>query len=209
MALPLIIALFAGGVLVNWFANRTELSPERQPLTALSKTLGDWRQKGDPIKFDASIESVLKTTDYTMREYNLPDGRIANLYVGYYASQRTGATYHSPQNCLPGAGWVLSDPQIVVVTMADGRTLIFSSNRPHGKDRYDPMDYDMYQSKLNDLGEWSIPESLSFVNTDKSDQAPCISAQGDLMYYNFDNKDIYQVTIPYKFRQFVNNVGSF
>jgi outer membrane protein OmpA-like peptidoglycan-associated protein len=90
--------------------------------------------------------------------------------------------------------------------MADGRTLIFSSNRPHGKDKYDPNDYDMYQSKLNDLGEWSMPESLSFVNTEKSDQAPCISAQGDLMYYNFDNKDVYSITIPYKFRQFVNNV---
>ena len=27
------------------------------------------------------------------------------LYVGFYESQRTGATYHSPKNCLPGAGW--------------------------------------------------------------------------------------------------------
>ena len=125
--LPLIIALFAGGILVNWFANRTEFSPERQPLRALSKTLGDWRQKGDPIKFDASIESVLKTTDYTMREYNLPDGRIANIYVGYYASQRTGATYHSPQNCLPGAGWVMNDPQIIDIRSTNGRT--FRANR--------------------------------------------------------------------------------
>lgn len=126
-ALALIIALVAGGILVNWFANRTELSPERQPLTALSKTLGEWRQKGDPIKFEASIESVLKTTDYTMREYNLPDGRIANVYVGYYASQRTGATYHSPQNCLPGAGWVMNDPQMIDITTADGRA--FRANR--------------------------------------------------------------------------------
>jgi EpsI family protein len=27
------------------------------------------------------------------------------LYVGYYNSQRQGDTIHSPQNCLPGAGW--------------------------------------------------------------------------------------------------------
>ncbi len=90
--------------------------------------------------------------------------------------------------------------------MADGRTLIFSSNRPHGKDKYDAGDYDMYQAKLNDLGEWSMPENLGFVNTEKSDQAPCISAEGDLLYYNFDNKDIYSVTIPFRFRQFVNNI---
>ena len=27
------------------------------------------------------------------------------LYAGYYASQRHGDAIHSPQNCLPGAGW--------------------------------------------------------------------------------------------------------
>ena len=27
------------------------------------------------------------------------------LYIGYYKSQRQGATYHSPKNCLPGSGW--------------------------------------------------------------------------------------------------------
>ena len=26
--------------------------------------------------------------------------------MGYYGSQRSGATYHSPKNCLPGGGWV-------------------------------------------------------------------------------------------------------
>ena len=27
------------------------------------------------------------------------------LFIGYYESQRTGAAYHSPKNCLPGSGW--------------------------------------------------------------------------------------------------------
>jgi outer membrane protein OmpA-like peptidoglycan-associated protein len=85
--------------------------------------------------------------------------------------------------------------------MADGRTLIFSSNRPGGKGGYD-----MYQSKLNDLGEWGMPESLAFVNTDKDDQLPCISAEGDLMYYTYNNNDIYSVVIPPKLRQFMNNI---
>jgi len=125
--LPLLIVFALGGLLVNWFAYRSEFSPPRQELSGLSQTLGDWRQKGDEIKFEPEVENLLKTTDYTMREYKLADGRIANIYVGYYASQRTGATYHSPQNCLPGAGWVLSDPQTVEVTMADGRS--FRANR--------------------------------------------------------------------------------
>lgn len=85
--------------------------------------------------------------------------------------------------------------------MADGRTLIFSSNRPGGKGGFD-----MYQSKLNDLGEWTLPENLAYVNTALDDQLPCISAEGDLMYYTYNNTDIYSVMIPPKLRQFMNNI---
>ncbi|MGE3465725.1 MAG: exosortase C-terminal domain/associated protein EpsI, partial [Pyrinomonadaceae bacterium] len=76
---------------------------------------------------DITVEGVLKTSDYTMREYALPDGRIGNIYVGYYASQRGGATYHSPQNCLPGAGWVMRDPQLISIERPDGTS--FTANR--------------------------------------------------------------------------------
>lgn len=85
--------------------------------------------------------------------------------------------------------------------MADGKTLIFSSNRVGGKGGFD-----MYQSKLNVLGEWSMPVPLSYVNTSKDDQLPCISAEGDLMYYTYNNEDIYSVVIPPSLRQFRNNI---
>lgn len=85
--------------------------------------------------------------------------------------------------------------------MADGKTLIFSSIRPGGKGGYD-----MYQSKLNALDEWSMPVPLDYVNTDKDDQLPCISAEGDLMYYTYNNNDIYSVVIPPSLRQFMNNI---
>ncbi len=123
----LVVVLVVSGVAINWFANRAEVSVPRTTLAAFPSTLGDWKQKGIDIKFDAGVESVLGTTDYTMREYTAADGRIANIYVGYYASQRAGATYHSPQNCLPGAGWVMREPQFIDITTADGRT--FTANR--------------------------------------------------------------------------------
>ena len=126
-ALPLIAVLVLSGIFINWFVHRGEVQVPRKALTELSAQLGDWRQKGSEIKFDEQIVSVLRTTDYTMREYTLPDGRIANIYVGYYASQRTGATYHSPQNCLPGAGWVMRDPQYINITTSDGGT--FAANQ--------------------------------------------------------------------------------
>jgi outer membrane protein OmpA-like peptidoglycan-associated protein len=85
--------------------------------------------------------------------------------------------------------------------MADGKTLIFSSIRLGGKGGYD-----MYQSQLTDLGTWSMPVPLDFVNTAADDLSPSISAEGDLMYYTNDGKDIYSVVIPKRFRQFQNNI---
>jgi EpsI family protein len=124
---PLLLIIFAGGIAINWSVHRGEVSVPRSELVGFPDALGGWRQKGTDFKFGKDVESVLGATDYTMREYSLPDGRIANIYVGYYASQRTGATYHSPQNCLPGAGWVLGDPGSIDITASNGRT--FRANR--------------------------------------------------------------------------------
>jgi Tol biopolymer transport system component len=123
----------------------------------------------------------------------------AQFCLGIYKSVRDKSGKWGPPEKLP---WPINqDCEKAPKIMADGRTLIFSSNRPGGKGGYD-----MYQSKLNDLGEWGMPESLAFVNTDKDDQLPCISAEGDLMYYTYDNNDIYSVVIPPKLRQFMNNI---
>ncbi len=119
--------LIIGGVFINWFEQRGEVSTARQSLSNLSANLGDWRQKGNEVKFDAATESILRTTEYTQREYTARDGRIANLYIGYYASQRTGATYHSPQNCLPGAGWVMIQPEFVEIKTPSGKS--FTANK--------------------------------------------------------------------------------
>ena len=119
-AWPLIAAIFVGGIAINLFLTLGEAKVNHRPLTELSTKLGGWQQKGDEIKFGPEVENVLKASDYTMREYSQPDGRIANLYVGYYDSQRSGATYHSPQNCLPGAGWILDDPQLIEIAGSNG-----------------------------------------------------------------------------------------
>lgn len=123
----LIGILLLGGLLINWFEQRGEAHVERKALTEISARLGDWRQKGTEIRFGEATESVLRVTDYTMREYAAPDGRLANIYVGYYASQRSGATYHSPQNCLPGAGWVMREPEYIEIKTPRGVT--FRANR--------------------------------------------------------------------------------
>jgi EpsI family protein len=123
----LLAVLLTGGIFINWFQQRGEAQISRRPLTELPEKLGDWRQKGDEMRFGEATESVLRVSDYTQRYYTLPEGRLANLYVGYYASQRTGITYHSPQNCLPGAGWVMREPQVIEIKTPSGKT--FTANQ--------------------------------------------------------------------------------
>lgn len=122
----LIVVLLTGGIFINWFERRGEVEVQRKPLREIPAALGDWRQKGGDIRFSEQTESVLRTSDYVMRDYFAPDGRRANLYVGYYASQRTGATYHSPQNCLPGSGWEMRQPELIEIKTG-GKS--FTANR--------------------------------------------------------------------------------
>jgi EpsI family protein len=69
----------------------------------------------------------LRASDYLLRDYRRNDGQLANLYVGYYASQKDGATFHSPLNCLPGSGWSLTDPARRTITTPQGSS--FQANQ--------------------------------------------------------------------------------
>ena len=45
------------------------------------------------------------------------------LYVGFYESQRTVSTYHSPKNCLPGAGWQFVSSEYVTLPLPDDQSV--------------------------------------------------------------------------------------
>jgi EpsI family protein len=124
----LLVFLLLGGVVVNSWERIGEASVVRHELKEFPNVLGQWQQRGVDTRFDAQTESVLRADDYLSRDYTLPDGRSANFYVGYYQTQRNGATYHSPLNCLPGAGWTMNEPAVMSITPANGGTA-FEANR--------------------------------------------------------------------------------
>jgi EpsI family protein len=112
----LFIVLIAGGFAVNAWGYLGEKQVARKELRELPRQIGTWEQTGGDERFDQETLSVLRASDYVLRNYRAADGRVVNFYVGYYASQRQGATYHSPLNCLPGAGWVMSEPGQLTIT---------------------------------------------------------------------------------------------
>ena len=123
----LFVVLLAGGFLVNAWEYLGEARVARKELKDFPKHIGMWEQSGGDEQFDNQTLAVLRSSDYLLRNYRGADGRVVNFYVGYYASQRDGATFHSPLNCLPGAGWVMNDPGTITIT-PEGR-VPFVANR--------------------------------------------------------------------------------
>jgi EpsI family protein len=123
----LFVAILAAGVLVNAWAYLGEAHVDRKPLKDFPEQLGTWQKnKPDQVIDDATMK-VLRASDYLLRDFSRPDGTVANFYVGYYSTQRDGASYHSPLNCLPGSGWTLSNPDKVQIPLPDGST--FAANK--------------------------------------------------------------------------------
>ena len=120
----LIVVLVAGGILVNSWTYLGEAHVERKELKNFPVQVGDWKQQGVDGHFDAQTMSVLRATDYLLRDYRIGPGQTANLYVGYYATQRDGASYHSPLNCLPGAGWNMVDPAMITISLPNGQSFL-------------------------------------------------------------------------------------
>jgi EpsI family protein len=120
----LLVLLLLVGVLVNAWSYLGEAHVERQDLSKFPESIGAWQRTGTDQILDDETLKVLRASDYLLRNFQKPGSPVANLYVGYYASQRTGATYHSPLNCLPGSGWMLSEPGRATIALPDGTSFI-------------------------------------------------------------------------------------
>jgi EpsI family protein len=122
---PIIVAVLM--LLGTWglLQSRSHAEPplDRKPFSEFPMTLGG-KWKGVEVGMEQSVLDILKLTDYMQRYYAPTQGTNGLrkgetlpvwLYVGYYQSQRTGATYHSPKNCLPGAGWQFMESEHVPI----------------------------------------------------------------------------------------------
>jgi len=101
-------------------ARQPETAPAK-PLADLPRSFGEWRATRDLPIADRELD-LLKLSDYVSRAYasDRPGTGAAFLYIGYYRTQRTGATYHSPLNCLPGTGYQVDKIDYLAVTGVPG-----------------------------------------------------------------------------------------
>jgi exosortase D (VPLPA-CTERM-specific) len=116
-ALAVLVILLLAVLPARALPKRLELLPPRADFTQFPLQVGAWHGRRQAL--EAVYIDTLKMDDYVLADFvrqgteraaNLPaTGVPVNLYVAYYASQRTGQAAHSPRSCLPGGGWRILD----------------------------------------------------------------------------------------------------
>jgi EpsI family protein len=102
----------------------TEIIPAHQLLTSLPSQIDGWIGTDEPINQETL--NILGHPEYLLRDYvdpAQPEQPWINLYMVYYPSQKAGDKIHSPQHCLPGAGWIPTSRSVVQLVRPDGSSM--------------------------------------------------------------------------------------
>jgi EpsI family protein len=97
------VSLVAMAVPLPAYLSSGSRTPLQRPLNEFSYEIGSWR--GHDAYLSERVRAVLGTDDILLREYVDAGALPISLYVSYFGRQQQRETNHSPQNCLPGAGW--------------------------------------------------------------------------------------------------------
>jgi EpsI family protein len=114
----MLLILLAAVVPARALPKRIEIRPPRADFSQFPLRVGPWSGQRD--RLETVYVDALRIDDYVLA--NFVGHRVGatadqfaavtapvNLYVAYYASQRTGQSAHSPRSCLPGGGWRILD----------------------------------------------------------------------------------------------------
>ncbi len=134
----LVSTMMAGTASMLFLRSATDQVPDSVPLELLPHQIQDRHAVDIPIS-SATLE-VLGHGRFLNRVYAdradtgatnaaaIPAGMAmrdaaipVSLFIGYFPTQRTGQAIHSPQNCLPGAGWTFESSGVTNLRAVDGR----------------------------------------------------------------------------------------
>jgi EpsI family protein len=126
----LVVLLMSFTALALHVRGDVDLVLPSRPLTEFPATIGPRTACDIPLKQD--VLDILGKGFFLNRVYipsltacgssTVPTGTPPiSLFIGYFPTQRTGQSIHSPQNCLPGAGWSFLSSGVTTLTDANGK----------------------------------------------------------------------------------------
>jgi EpsI family protein len=142
-----VAVLLVGASAVLGARGYTDLVPPSKPLSDIPRTIAGW--SGADVLIDQQTRDVLGKGDFLSRAYTRDsESQLIGLFIGYFPTQRTDVTIHSPRNCLPGDGWAFESSRYVdlidavgkphrvgeyVITNGDSRQFVIYWYQAHGR----------------------------------------------------------------------------
>lgn len=115
-----IVAMLVGTTAVISVRGNSDLISYSEPLSSLPRIIAGW--SGTDVMIDQQERDVLGNGEFLSRAYTRDqDPHLIGLFIGYFPSQRTNVTIHSPKNCLPGDGWAFESSNYVNLVDATGK----------------------------------------------------------------------------------------
>lgn len=116
------VVLLAGTAVFLNARDRGETLPPHQPVSTFPQEIGEWY--GETVPLQPGVKEILGDGDFLVRMYRSPKQHYVDFFLAYFPTQRTGSTIHSPQNCLPGSGWIPTDLKRIPLTGAGESGLV-------------------------------------------------------------------------------------
>src|SRR5262245_57099552 len=113
------VLLCAGLLIATGVASRSVVTPASVgiDIARVPYRLAAWQ--GSEIQLSPSELDQMSADGYINRLYTAGASSVG-VYAAYFARQRTGSSWHSPLNCLPGTGWEPTEVGTLDVAQTDG-----------------------------------------------------------------------------------------
>ncbi|MGO9146466.1 MAG: exosortase C-terminal domain/associated protein EpsI [Desulfomonilia bacterium] len=167
----------------------TDVVVWKKNLDKLPYTIGG--MQGVDVPLEESVVRELNTDVYIYRNYMSKDGRVINVYIGYYGTQKGGRSNHSPEGCYPGAGWSILREGEADIAIDNGgvKDDILLNTLQVKKGDENQLVYHWYQSQKNMVIKDGIQQNMNRLKS--------------RLLYNCDDGAFIRVS-----EDIVNNIGN-
>lgn len=119
MALITASAVMVASVsLLPLMPQRVPVAPDRSSFAAFPHSVGEWRQFGSEQRFTPEVENVLAADDYHAVQFiRSADEPVLDFFTAWYEDLAEEGVQHTPEICLPAAGWEIA--KVERVDLAD------------------------------------------------------------------------------------------
>jgi exosortase D (VPLPA-CTERM-specific) len=107
---------------------RATVEIDRDPFFLFPREIAGW--SGQTMTLEPGVERILGADDYLATFWQHPEEAAGvDFFLSFYHSQTDGSAIHSPEVCLPGAGWEVAAIRPVEITLPGGAAGAITVNR--------------------------------------------------------------------------------